>query len=121
MVIGRYVTLDPRDNSVEFSKKLLRTLRSYVKKDLRVVAFKVKDSEDYGFIVSPEGMGIDESVQYPTIQYNDKTGKYGFDCFNPSVNQMLYSWGLPFDKVVRCKVRVRVTSGKAIFVIKKPA
>lgn len=119
-MIGRYVTLDPNDNSVTFSKALVRVLRRRTDKDLRVYTGKVSGSEDYLFIVAPsENMKL-EGFPMPTIQQDGRTLEYGYNSYNPSVASMVYNWGLEHDKQVKARVSSKWMGTDWVYIIHKP-
>lgn len=112
-----HVILSAKDDSVTFSPALLRKIRRHTGKDLRVLTVAVAGTNDYAFIVAPKMEELTEDVKLPTIQYDPKTKDYGYHCFNPSVNRMLYDLGLEPDAVIRCRVSRKRVRGQWCYII----
>lgn len=112
-----YVVLNAADDSVTFSPALLRKIRRHTKGDLRVLTLAVKDTSDYCFFVAPKMEELKEEVQLPLIQYDIRTKEYGYHCFSPTVNKMLYGWGLEPDSKVKCRVSRKRLRGQWCYII----
>lgn len=112
-----YVVLSAKDDSVTFSPALLRKIRRHTGQDLRVLTVKTTGKNEYAFIVAPKLDEVSEDVKLPNIQYDPKTKEYGYHCFNPSVNMMLYDLGQEADAVVKCPVSRKRVRGQWCYII----
>lgn len=110
---GFYVTMDMRDSSVSFSRKLYARLepeimvnvelssiegenRAYVDTRGKVMMFWEPESECYGFVVSPK---LSKETQLADVQFNTKYGTVGFESLIPTVARVLYDYGIVADRV----------------------
>ena len=100
---GMYVIADGRDNSVTLSKRLFEVM----KKDelsradgdpeaeptdgVKIYVFYIPADDCYGFTVNPV---MSQETQLCTLQYNEKYKCVGFESLVPTVNRILYDYGL---------------------------
>lgn len=87
-----FVILDGADNSVTLSKALFQHMDVEGMEQAKVFAFRIAGTGDFGFAVNPP---IDQPTQMADIQYNSKYRCIGFESLNPTVQRMLYDYGLP--------------------------
>ena len=105
-----FVIIDGEDNSVTLSEALYKEIAKAVEEEAKVFVFRLAGTRKYGFAINPE---IDQPTQLADIQYNAKHKCVGFESLNPTVNKMLYDYGLPATKA---KLSVeRGTAGNVIF------
>lgn len=98
-----YVILDGRDNSVTVSKALFRSMRVGSRSDFRIFVFKTGST--YGFCFAEDSPALkDVNTQFATLQMSPAYKVIGFQSEQPSVCQMLYDFGLPYD--VMCRISV---------------
>ena len=116
-VTRTYVVLSAIDDSVTFSPALLRKIRRHTGKDLRVLTVAVAGTNDYAFIIAPKMEEVTDDVKLPTIQYDPRSKEYGYHCFNPSVNRMLYDLGLDAGATIRCRVTRKRVRGQWCYII----
>ncbi len=97
---GMYVILDPSDDSVTLSRKLYRSIdRECGGKPDTVFMFTA--GGEYAFCCNPKERGwleADSKAPLPRIQYNAKYRCIGFHAECPTVNRIVYDYGLPLCK-----------------------
>lgn len=115
-----YAILDPKDNSVTFSKALFNLIKMNTKTPKATVfVFKLKGTNTYAFTTQHEFS--ETETQTCDIQYNSKYNTIGFETLCPSVGQILYAYGLPHDQVQQMPVLMKHTSdGIAYYQIERP-
>ena len=117
-----FVIMDPRDNSVTFSRRLFRHIkRVHGEADIqpKIFVFYTPDTKCYGFAVN---MPLDQPTQLADIQYNSKHKCIGFESLNPTVAKILYDYGVAsFMKPCKLTVTTQVTpQGRVYFQIERP-
>ena len=109
-----FVRLDPRDNSVTFSKRLCRHIGIDKLKDkAKVFTFKEPISGRYGFQINAED--LPDYAAQADIQYNSKHRCVGYESLVPTVNRILYDYGMPHDKEAKLRVSIHVYAGQTFF------
>jgi hypothetical protein len=110
-----YVIADGADNSVTLSKRLVKDMCVMdMTTQPKVIVFKVMDG--YGFMVDPE---VDQETQLNDIQYNEKHHTIGFESLCPTVNRILYDYGLPQGRY-KLAIKKHRSKGKVFYAISKP-
>lgn len=99
-----YVIIDPRDNSITFSKRLFKSMRLFDKEEANAFVFRV--GNNYAFTINPP---ITADTQLCSIQYNSKHKCIGFESLCPTVNKICYDYGLPYDKPIKLTIEVKTT------------
>lgn len=89
---GLYVIADGSDNSVTLSRRLYRLLGVEKLERAKVFVFRVSSDGSYGFTLNP---AFADSTQVSDIMYNSKYRCIGFESLCPTVNRILYDYGLP--------------------------
>ena len=117
-----FVIMDPRDNSVTFSRRLFNHLKEvYADNDNppKVFVFYTPATNRYGFAVN---VPFDHPTQLADIQYNSKHKCIGFESLNPTVSKIFYDYGVShFTKPCKFAVSPQVTpQGRLYFQIEKP-
>lgn len=114
----KYIIADSSDNSVTLSEKLFKHICKHSEGKPKVFVYKVGDT--FAFSVDPEQLK-DTNTQMADIQYNKKHKTIGFETLCPSVNYMVYSFGLPPLKRIKLKVNVcKTKQGMLFYKIKRP-
>lgn len=96
-----FVICDPSDNSITFSKALFKHLKVMDGDTAKMYVFRV--GGDYAFAINPDLGGAE--TQLADIQYNAKHKTIGFECLVPTVNRIVYDYGLPHDRKVKLSVK----------------
>ncbi len=99
------VLLDGRDNSITFSHSLYKEIekRHIRKGETHTIVFNLPKANNYAFAIDPlELKGV--NTQMSEIQYNPLYKSVGFESLCPTVNKILFDYGLPYDKPVKLKV-----------------
>lgn len=112
-----YVIVDGADNSVTLSKRLAKKMKVMQLAEVKVFVFYIPDMHSYGFMLNPH---FESETQLSELQYNDKYRSIGFETLCPTVNRILYDYGLP---QVKCKLSVkkhRTADGKEYYQMCKP-
>ncbi len=98
-----YVIMDPRDNSVTLSRGLFDLMDVMNQEEAKVFMFSCTEESPsgitkiyYAFCLNPQ---LSEPTQLCDIQYNSKYRSIGFETLCPTVNRILYDYGLPTHKV----------------------
>lgn len=86
-----HVVLDGTDNSVTLSKGLYHHISGNLRQGK---VFVFSSVAGYGFTLNIP----DVPTQVSDIQYNGKYGTIGFESLCPTVNKILYDYGLPLGK-----------------------
>lgn len=91
-----YVTLDPNDNSVTFSPNLWRLIKKRIDAEgkSKIIVFSSHITPDelaYGFQLNPH---LEKETQLADVQYNSKYDCHGFECLIPTVNRILFDYGI---------------------------
>lgn len=107
-----YVTADPRDNSVTLSRDLLRRLRLGSQDSCKVMVVRLNAGGEYAFVVNPP---VGTETPLADMQYNARENCVGFECLVPTVNRIMYDYGLGHDEAVRLTVRESVTDGGVVY------
>ena len=110
-----FVIADPADNSITFSKALFRHMDVMEMNVAKVCVFRVAD--EYAFAVNPD---IEQETQLADIQYNSKFRSIGFECLVPTVNRIVYDYGLMHDKPIKLSVRVERAGKMRYYVFCRP-
>lgn len=100
-----FVIADATDNSITFSKQLVKQLRLDELEQAKVFVFEIKKEsgpKTYGFMLNPS---IGQETQLADIMYNSKHKCVGFECLVPTVNRIFYDYGLPPH--IKCRLSVR--------------
>lgn len=100
-----YVIADPIDNSITLSKRLFRQMKIMQQSQAKVFIFSIKEKESkiiYAFTLNPPEFLHD--TQLADIQYNSKHRTIGFESLCPTVNRILYDYGLTSDRKVKLTV-----------------
>lgn len=100
-----YVIADPADNSVTLSRALFEHMDVMNQEQAKVFMFSVGGGSAgtgiiYAFTLNPD---IQQPTQLCDIQYNSKYRTIGFETLCPTVNRILYDYGLP-----NCKTKLTV-------------
>lgn len=105
-----FVICDPSDNSVTFSKALFHHLKVMDGDTAKVYVFSLatgaapfRDKGEYAFVINPDLGGAE--TQLADVQYNAKHKTIGFECLVPTVNRIIYDYGLPHDHKVKLSVK----------------
>lgn len=106
---GRYAIVDPADNSLTFSRRLLRSLHLQDGKENYALMFRVSSTGLFAFVANPEGM---EGADLRNIQINQRLGTVGFE--TPAVQRIYHEYGLPVSEMSRMRV-FRRKSGKIVY------
>jgi len=114
--VGCWVLADGRDNSVTFSRGLLRELRRQagMNEGARVMVFRVGD--EYGIVLNPD---VPEGSAVHDIQYNSKYKCVGFACEVPSVARILYDYGLPSGVQCRIGIAIKRIGDHRVYVMRR--
>lgn len=112
-----YVIVDPADNSVTLNKWLWKDMGGFNLNEAKVFVFAVKGTGEYGFMVNPK---IEQETQIADIQYNTKYKCIGFESLNPSVNRIVYDYGLPIQRCKMAVSRRKLKDGRKYYVLLKP-
>lgn len=102
-----FIVADPADNSITFSQGLSDRMDIFGKDMTKVMCFHIPESGCYAFIPNPE---LDRETQLADIAYNSRYRCVGFECLVPTVNRILYDYGIPIDRPCRLTVRTRKTA-----------
>jgi len=120
-----FVICDPSDNSITFSKALFKHLKVMDGDTAKVYVFSLatgaapfRDKGEYAFVINPD-LGCAET-QLADVQYNAKHKTIGFECLVPTVNRIIYDYGLPFDKPAKLSVQVCVAQDIQYYKICRP-
>lgn len=112
-----YVIVDAEDNSITLSKRLVKRMNVMGCGEAKVFVFRISGSQDYGFMLNPN---IEQETQLADVQFNGKYRTIGFESLCPTVNKILYDYGLPPAKY-KLSVKTKHTcEGKTYFKICKP-
>lgn len=101
---GMFIIADGRDNSVTFSRRLFNHLHVFDHEEAKVFVFHLANSVQgavYAFMLNPD---LQQETQLAEIQFNQKHKCIGFECLVPTVNRILYDYGMNPEKSVRLKV-----------------
>jgi hypothetical protein len=115
-----FVIADGADNSVTFSQQLFRHIRRAAGDDTspKVFVFFIPDTQHYGFTIDPQ---LEQDTQLADIQYNSKHRCLGFESLNPTVQRILYDYGVNVvDRPVKLSVSVHTTNSLTYYQIEKP-
>ena len=114
-----FVRLDPRDNSITFSKRLCRHIGIDKLKDkAKVFAFVEPVSQLFGFQINADN--LPDYAAQADIQYNSKHRCVGYESLVPTVNRILYDYGMPHDKEAKLRVSIHVYAGQTFYFIRPP-
>ena len=113
-----YVIVDGADNSITLSKRLVKHMGVMdMNEQPKVIVFRIPKNNAYGFMVNPV---VDQETQLCDIQYNDKYKSIGFESLCPTVNRILYDYGIPSSRH-RLSIKLfRTSEGKCYYQICKP-
>lgn len=115
-----YVIADGSDNSITFSRALYRHIELASKREdaAKVFVFLIPAWNTYGFAVNPV---LEQETQLADIQYNDKYKTIGFESLCPTVNRILYDYGMPDSLKIKLSVTVhQLGDGKFFYNIERP-
>ena len=109
-VLGReyYVVADPRDNSVTLSRDFVRRLKLGSAGAAKVMVVRVSDTGEYAFVLNPD---VGDGTALADLQYNAKENCIGFESLVPTVNRILYDYGLGAGAAVRLDVSICRSAG----------
>lgn len=105
-----FVILDPSDNSVTLSKGLFDYMDVMSLDVAKVFVFHLCNTATeepkqsgaiYAFMLNPK---LEQETQLADIQYNSKHRTIGFECLCPTVNRILYDYGLSANAKVKLSV-----------------
>lgn len=114
-----YVVMDPKDNSVTFSKRLCKHIGIDSLKDkAKVFSFKEPMSGRYGFQVNADD--IPDYAARADIQYNTKYRCVGFESLVPTVNRILFDYRLKHDCKAKLRVSIKVIAGRTFYIMEAP-
>lgn len=116
-----YVIADPADSGITLSHALFKHMKASVddNAEAKVFVFFIPESSCYGFMLNPD---IDQPTQLCDIQYNAKYKCIGFETLCPTVNRILYDYGVTVLSKP-CKLSVSVHSaanGQSYYQIEHP-
>lgn len=119
---GMFVIVDGRDNSVTFSRRLFNHLHVFSQDEAKVMMFRLANHDKgdlYAFMLNPE---MEIPTQLADIQYNQKYKCIGFECLVPTINRILYDYGIETDKAVRLQVVPQMEEhiGRYYYILMKP-
>ena len=112
-----FVIIDGEDNSVTLSEALYKDIEKDVDNEAKVFVFRIAGTTTYGFAINPE---LDQPTQLADIQYNAKHRCVGFESLNPTVNKMLYDYGLPAATKAKLSVEKGVAGNVTYYAILPP-
>jgi hypothetical protein len=116
-----FVIMDGNDNSVTFSRKLFQHIKNVSDDGAapKVFVFFIPATGCYGFMLNPQ---IEQPTQLADIQYNAKFKCIGFECLNPTVQRILYDYGIEdYDKPCKLSVSRHLDKGQhEYYQIEKP-
>ena len=122
-----YVIADATDNSITFSRHLFRLLDVMDEADAKVYVTQLCNActENgtwagplYAFVINPP---IDQETQLADIQYNSKYQCVGFESLCPTVNRILYDYGVTTLQRVKLSVApCKLDNGMKYYVIFPP-
>lgn len=112
-----YVIVDGADNSVTLSKRLTKSMKLMEQTQAKVFVFRIPESASYGFMLNPN---IEQETQISEVQYNDKYKSIGFESLCPTVNRILYDYGLPSIKCRLSVKRCKTVAGQVYYKMCKP-
>lgn len=110
--IGCYIEIDPRDNSITFSPRLVKLMRLNELGTARAILHKIRGVDSlyhYGISINPE---IPDEAFAPDVQYNVKYNTFGFEA---NVNGMLHDLCLSAEIIHRARVKRRRTDTNHIY------
>lgn len=112
-----YVIADCHDNSITLSKALFKYMNVYKQDEAKVYVTKVEDY--YAFVINPP---IEQPTQLADIQYNAKYKTIGFESLCPTVNRIVYDYGLPANTRIKLSIKILHTKENNItyYLICKP-
>lgn len=90
-------TLDSNDNSVSINESLYKAMLACgIEDSNHILTFKAGDR--YAFTVNPTGI---KETSLSALQVNSQYHTIGFELLTPSVNTIMYHYGLPFGTVLK--------------------
>ena len=115
----RFVTLDGRDNSIVLSQSLRNHMQDFrYGEENTAFVFKVSGKNLYAFQLNPEGERYkDQQINH--ILLNVKKKIIGFESLQPTVNRILYDYGLPCDKKILLSINIIHKNGETYYVMMK--
>lgn len=99
---SRFAILDPEDNSITLSRRIVRDFS----KNEKTFLFAFRVDSTFGF--SEATLELIESSQCGELQYNAQHKCFGFACLCPTVNLMLQEKNLPYSRIIVSVRRKRV-------------
>lgn len=99
-----WVIADAKDNSITFSKSLFKHMDLLKQDEAKVFAFYIPDCEEYGFVLNPQ---LEQETQLAEVKYNTKYRCVGFEMLVPTVNRVMYDYGLPHGAKAKLSVEPR--------------
>lgn len=113
-----YVIADATDNSITFSKRLFKSLNVMKLDVAKVYTFYIPDVKCYGFILNPN---FEQETQLADVQYNQKKHCVGYECLVPTVNRILYDYGLQANNRYKLSVKAcKMPNGTRYYQICRP-
>lgn len=112
-----WVIADAKDNSVTFSKSLFKHMDLLKQDEAKVFAFYIPDSEEYGFVLNPQ---LEQETQLAEVKYNTKYKCVGFEMLVPTVNRVMYDYGLPHGAKAKFSVEPREIGELTYYAICRP-
>lgn len=114
-----YITVDPQDNSISFSKRLFRYITRHAKTDAQAQAyvFRIPERNAYAFVISPDS----DQPLWPlcNIQVNDQHHTIGFESLCPTVNRICYEYDLPLGPT-KLSVDIQHIAIQTTYIIQRP-
>lgn len=111
--------MDPKDNSVTFSKRLCKHIGIESLKDkAEVFVFREPMSGRYGFQINAKD--LPDYAAQADIQYNTKYRCVGFESLVPTVNRILFDYHLPHNCKAKLKVFIKVIAGQNFYLMEPP-
>lgn len=91
-----WVVADPTDDSITLLPVLCRRTHVFDKEKAETIVFRTPDGS-YNFCFADEVNELPEDAATWPVQYNTQYYTVGFNCPIPTVNRILYDYGLPAE------------------------
>lgn len=122
---GKFVVLDGHDNSVTVSRALLSSFTDAQRKDGRVFVFRCIGHDGratYGFTFLSDAPEVEQAKgHFCPLSISPKYNTVGFTSEMPSVNQILYDFGINYDAVCKIGVLRETAGGIPYYELQRPA
>lgn len=117
---GMYVILDPNTDSVTVSKALYRHMNIDRRVCFHIFCFRVR--ENFAFCFREDNKQLCNSdTAFSELSVDTKHNRIGFVMVAPTVNKVLYDYGLPCDKPVRLSVFPVKKHGLLYYKLQRPS